>query len=46
MFIKKIKGRGVKEDLMTVAKTIGKYDPAYNVYKKIKGRGTRKSKSR
>jgi hypothetical protein len=39
-------GRGIKEDIRKVAETIGKYDPAYNVYKKIKGRGTRKSKSR
>jgi len=34
-------GKGVKEDVMTIAKTIGKYDPAYNVYKKIKGRGVK-----
>ena len=38
-------GKGVKEDIMTVAKTIGKYDPAYNIYKKVKGKGMRRRKS-
>ena len=34
-------GKGVKEDLLTIGQTIGKYDPAYNIYKKIKGKGVK-----
>jgi len=38
-------GKGVKEDVRKVAETIAKYDPAYNVYKKVRGKGMRRRKS-
>ena len=37
-------GKGVKEDIRTVAETIGKYSPSYQLYKKIKGKGMRRKK--
>jgi hypothetical protein len=36
-----IHGRGVKEDIRTVAETVGKYSPSYQLYKKIKGKGVK-----
>jgi len=37
-------GRGIEDDLRTVGNTIAKYDPAYNIYKKIKGGKIRKKR--
>lgn len=36
-----IHGKGVKEDIRTVAETVGKYSPSYQLYKKIKGKGVK-----